>query len=526
MGMLRLARIRTLAAVLAFSAVGSGCPEQPLPEVPEREVAAIVVPPEPEVDAAARAEAERAARERAEVDARLRAEADAAARAEAEALAFETAYPLHGVAFHFLAPIRRDPSDRASSIGYLRRGAHFRASARVEGRGCSRGWHAIPGEGFVCRGEGVMIGEVPQTFEPSPNPPSLEDALPYAYAWNARSSAAQYFRIPTPEEETQVAALFARMDQIAATADAGVAPEASAAVEAPPPPGAAAETTETPSPDDGLPDYLRMRMQRSFYVSVDGSESAEDGRSFIRTVRGAYVAESALQPNDPPTHRGVVLGGTWQLPVAFIYRNGAHSLARDAVSGELADRGAIAQHTSFVVRERFARGSTSYLVSDEGWLVRETAARVAQQATRPAEVPEGAKWLHVDLSDQILVAYEGDRAVFTTTVSTGREGFATPTGIFHIQSKHVSTTMDDLSAGAEAYSIEDVPWTMYFQGNYALHGAFWHNQFGRVRSHGCVNLAPADARWIFGWSTPTVPASWHGVFARNATAGTFVVIVP
>jgi len=526
-------RGRSLALAGLISSLVASCTQDPV-AVPERSEVVAVTPP-PVVDPAERQRLLARARAAEEAEARVRAEADASARVEAERAEFEAAYPLHGVAFHFLAPIRREPSSTAASLGYLRRGATFRASARVAGRGCERGWHKLPGDGFVCRGEGVTIGETPQSFSPSPVPPSLEDALPYPYAYSARASTAQYFRIPTAAEETQTAALFTRLDaqraalaQAIVAADGGVPTqaEASADVEAPPPPGQTAEATDAAESDDGLPDFVRMQMQRGFYVSVDGTDEADDGRRFLRTVRGAYVPASSLTPNEPPTHRGVALGGSWHLPVGFVYRVGAHRLSRDPITSELVDQGALPQDTSFVVSERFVRGSTAYLVADDGWIVRETAARVARLAERPSEVPEGAKWIHIDLSDQILVAYDGATPAFTTTVSTGREGHSTPTGVFRIQSKHVSTTMDDLAAGDEAYSIEDVPWTMYFQGNFALHGAFWHNQFGRVRSHGCVNLSPPDARYLFGFATPTLPQSWHGVFSSGRNAGTYVVIVP
>jgi lipoprotein-anchoring transpeptidase ErfK/SrfK len=132
--------------------------------------------------------------------------------------------------------------------------------------------------------------------------------------------------------------------------------------------------------------------------------------------------------------------------------------------------------------------------------------------------------VHVDLSSQTLVAYEGDRAVFATLVSSGREGFETPTGTIRIQSKHVSATMDDTASATEAYSIEDVPWTMYFEGSFALHAALWHDQFGRPRSHGCVNLAPADARWLFQWTGPVLPPGWHGVVASSRRQGSWVHI--
>jgi hypothetical protein len=81
---------------------------------------------------------------------------------------------------------------------------------------------------------------------------------------------------------------------------------------------------------------------------------------------------------------------------------------------------------------------------------------------------------------------------------------------------------DDLASDGP-YSIEDVPWTMYFSGSYALHAAFWHERFGHPRSHGCVNLAPRDARWLFFWTAPNLPSAWHGILA-DVGKGTTVVL--
>jgi hypothetical protein len=116
-------------------------------------------------------------------------------------------------------------------------------------------------------------------------------------------------------------------------------------------------------------------------------------------------------------------------------------------------------------------------------------ARVAATPPPPALAP-GEKWIDVDLSEQTLVAYEGERPVLATMVSTGKEDFDTPSGDFRIRSKHVATTMDGNTATDGPYSIEDVPWTMYFHRSYALHGAFWHRQLASP-GHGCVNLSPS-----------------------------------
>jgi hypothetical protein len=475
-------------------------------------------------------------------------EAEARARAEAELAAYEASWPMHGVCYHYLGQIhaRADASSRV--VGYMRRGSHFRAREGRAGPGCARGWHEVEGNGFVCRSEGFQLGTTPQTFEPSPVPPSLTDALPYAYARVGRADAPEYWRMPSTEEEAAAATLVETLRERAAQAAARAEQqaqerqqpaeqavveeplEAAPDLEAPPGQvevaGGAASTApvlaDTPVT---LPDFFRQRLQQGFYVSLD-AEVDDDGRHFLRTIRGAFVPADAMTPAEPPSMRGVVLEGGWQPPVGFVYRRGASALRRDPSSGVLRERGEAEYHRPMrLTDERIERhGGGTYRVARDGTIIRETAMRIIDPIARPAQIPETDRWIHVDLSEQTLVAYEGDRAVFATLVSSGREGFGTPVGTYRIQSKHVSTTMDDPDSPTEAYSIEDVPWTMYFEGSYALHAAFWHDGFGRVRSHGCVNLAPADARWLFEWTTPGLPPGWHGIIASARAPGTWVHI--
>ncbi len=456
---------------------------------------------------------------------------------EAARVAFEKEFPYHGVVFHFLAQVVDRPVRNARVIGYMRRGATFRAQGPERAPGCSGGYYAIPGAGYVCRGAGFMIGETPQSFEPSPAPPALADALPYAYARTLRDDVPQYWKAPTREEELEGSRIIGRMreeQEAAEKEDAATAadlpPEETLtradAVDAPPPPGQRA-LGETANTTAGLPAFFRMRMLKGFVVSVDRAELVTNA-SFFRTVRGGFVRSDDLVPATLPRMRGVVLGDSWQLPVAFVFRGGARRYEQSSADSPVRDVGTFDRHTPFVVtNERLVRGNKIYVGGEVGGrstVAREPAVRVARLVARPSGVPSRAKWIHVSLSSQTLVAYDGDLPVFVTLVSSGKEGFETPTGVFSIQSKHVSTTMDDEGAADGAYSIEDVPWTMYFSGNFALHGAFWHDTFGSVRSHGCVNLAPADARWLFQWSTPILPQSWHGVFSDRARAGTYVVI--
>lgn len=489
-------------------------------------------------------------------------EAEARARAEAARVALEAEWPLHGLAYHYLVQVRSRPDGTSRIVGYMRRGARFRAREPLAGPGCARGWSEVPGEGYVCRGEGVLVGQTPPTFEPLPVPPALDDALPYPYAYVGRPEAPQYWRLPTPDEEREAAAVMAtlgaRIERARAALEvteasvnaASIDPDAGTGVNAVPA-EAEAEPTEAPSdPDVGLeappgavavtsapeaaveeagvtlPSFLRLRMESGFYVSVDREEDVE-GRRFFRTIRGAYVPAAAMVVAEPPAMRGVVLGGSYRLPLGFVWRRGATALEREPVSGTLRNAGELTYHEPMILEDQvIERRGSRYRLSRRGVVARETALRIVTAIERPRGVGEEDRWIHVDLSEQTLVAYEGDVPVFATLVSSGREGFETPTGTFRIESKHVSTTMDDTDSLTEAYSIEDVPWTMYFHESYALHAAFWHDHFGRPRSHGCINLSPADARWLFSWAGPELPPGWHGVIGSPRRIGTWVHVTP
>jgi lipoprotein-anchoring transpeptidase ErfK/SrfK len=109
----------------------------------------------------------------------------------------------------------------------------------------------------------------------------------------------------------------------------------------------------------------------------------------------------------------------------------------------------------------------------------------------------GEKWLEVNLSEQYMTVWAGDEVVLGTYVSTGREGFDTPTGTFFINTMLESQTMEGV-LGGEYYNVPDVPWVMYFTDmGHAIHGTYWHSNFGQVMSHGCVNLPMDVAEWLY-----------------------------
>jgi lipoprotein-anchoring transpeptidase ErfK/SrfK len=133
------------------------------------------------------------------------------------------------------------------------------------------------------------------------------------------------------------------------------------------------------------------------------------------------------------------------------------------------------------------------------------------------------RWIRVDLSEQVVVAYEGDKPIRAFVVSSGLARTPTVTGEFRIKTKVKAQTMTG-GSGAYYYNLPNVKWVQYFYQEYAFHGTYWHNDFGRPKSHGCINMTNADAKWLFDWAGPT----WDGKtvwFNSNAdNPGTLVIV--
>ena len=112
----------------------------------------------------------------------------------------------------------------------------------------------------------------------------------------------------------------------------------------------------------------------------------------------------------------------------------------------------------------------------------------------------GPKWIQVDLSTQMMVAYEGTTPVFSSRMSSGLPRTPTVLGTYRVYLKYRLQTMRGGTRGIDYYEVPDVPDVMYFFEGYALHGTYWHNNFGNPMSHGCVNLPLAAAKWMYEWT--------------------------
>ncbi len=143
-----------------------------------------------------------------------------------------------------------------------------------------------------------------------------------------------------------------------------------------------------------------------------------------------------------------------------------------------------------------------YMIGPNQWVEQRFLAKV-QRIERPEGV--SGRWVAVDLYEQTLVAYENDTPVFATLISSGLEYHETPEGSFAVWARLPRDGMSGATGAPDAYDVQSVPWVMYFEGGFSLHGTYWHDLFGYRQSHGCVNLSISDAKWVYEWFNGAEP---------------------
>ena len=260
-----------------------------------------------------------------------------------------------------------------------------------------------------------------------------------------------------------------------------------------------------------------VRLGKGFGFLPTGETRNVAGRRYLRIHDGRWLLDGEISHVRPSRFAGARLAAGEALGFGWVVARAATVYAAaDARSAAVITRPRL---TRLALTGPCRKGFCPLVV---GW-VRAQDLSVPTVAARPAAVGPRETWIDVDLFTQTLVAYQGDQPRFATLVSTGIGGpgspLATPTGVFRIRSKHEIVRMDNLEhTGVEPYAY-DVPLAQYFSDGKALHAALWHDQFGHPRSHGCINLSPEDARWLFGFTAPILePGAGPGAGEVAATA--------
>lgn len=440
------------------------------------------------------------------------------------------------------------PSFRSARLGYLRVGSSTPTEGKAAGfEGCKGGWYPVEPDGFVCVGKRATLDEAdPVVRALRELPPDPSRKLPYIYG-TVRKPGPVYGHLPSDEELEEAEPGHAKRMQEWLDAEGEIGASYAQDVwlggkgEPVPPAQAWSEKQSDPLPklldagaqvptvqtDDDeatevkstgstlITERMRPRVGYSFLQTF-----LHRGRRYGLTTDLKVMPTDRLRPIRGSDFHGFEIPKQIDFPFAIVRRPDAKLWLWQKSGNKLIDAGTAPYRGAVKLsgKQQFFKGRLHYETAEGKWLSDKDASRLDPAKRMPAWGKNGEKWMDVNVTKQTVVLYEGERPVFATLISSGEAGLedpkhttATKRGIFRIHTKHVTATMSSDEIGEE-FELRDVPYVQYFdKEGYALHGAYWHDRFGVPKSHGCINLAPEDARRIFHWTEPQVPVGWHGV---------------
>ena len=442
--------------------------------------------------------------------------------------------------------IYRGPSRQQALLGSLLRGdvVALKSSEHTKGSGCSQGFLEIEPRGFICDDFAVKTAENDRSVRALKSMGAVQGPYPFHFAIS--DYAPLYRRIPTSQEAARI--------------ENPLGPPGTVRVLDPGNRGHERLAERRPIPADSpMPWFLahggslRTAEQREpFYkLAPLGSTLAYVGafeageRTWLYSFDGSVIPADRVRPFRRSEFRGVILQAPFELPIAWLPRQGARRWHRDTdgfheVAQPWPQRTAVpldgdAEPANFKgkrylkTRECTSTGQCAWVAEKDAAVAR--ALKRMWWGSKPEE-----RSIVVSITNGTLVAYDGPRPVFTTLVSPGvggvpREGVdpvrasTTPLGVYRVTYKVLHTTMSPEDGDPQRFWMAEVPHTQYFNMPFALHAAYWHEEFGLPMSAGCINLSPLDAEWLFAWTLPAVPSGWGGATTSKENGlGSFVVV--
>ncbi len=282
--------------------------------------------------------------------------------------------------------------------------------------------------------------------------------------------------------------------------------------------------TEKPVPIVASPgDTSGLQLLYKGFVYLSYSERRDTGHGiYYLTQSGGWVIGQGERYQEIPAFQGLQFSATPRNSFGWTFEDIPIMTAPGYRAPETGKR--LAPFTVVQIYDtQSVEGADWNMIGVDQWVEARKVAQVDVNTSSPDGSNNAARWIDVNLAEQTLAVYDNHELVFATVIASGMEPFWTRPGLFQIQQKKEAETMRD-NDPSDFYYIEDVPWTMYFDGPRALHGAFWRTRFGYPQSHGCVNLSVGDAHWLYDWAnvgdfvfvhdptgqTPTDPALYHG----------------
>lgn len=394
---------------------------------------------------------------------------------------------------------------------------------------CPGGWYSVKPRGYVCLGpNSTTDANDPRAIAAREVLPDITKPLPFHVG--VAIGSPQYLRIPTPEEqrskEKKLDAYLANIpapDAVGAidTSNAGHGPSA-----------AFKKYLEVTKPELVADEDAYAGRKIAWAREFDA-----EGRTWLETPDMRLIPKDKVRVVTGSTLTGIDLKKhpEIELPLAFAWVGDVPKIQKTG-DGKMIETGEVYERHSFVpVKPNLVKAPGGfYWETLDGYYVHNDLFTVLKKRTdRPKNVTANDKWIDVKITWGALVAYEGDTPVFVTAISPGQDGVTqhahsrnTNRGLFQVGWKLYSANMSGVDNGKE-WAVDEVPYVGYYHESFALHGAFWHDDFGRPKSHGCVNLSPADAQWMWNWMNPDMPEGWYAVAAYYPDVkSTFVDVGP
>lgn len=437
--------------------------------------------------------------------------------------------------------VRLEPFEAAKRIGTIAIDTRVGWTKVARGDGCSSVWVQIRPRGWVCSEHLEAQPELPKGDEL----PRLDrgEIVPGIYGKVVDQGATtMMLEVPKPAPKAKGA----KGAKAPAKGAKAPAKNGKAAVAKAPPKAAPAAPITSPSQVDGDASSAAAPLEPRVIVVPGGKlvpgrpvvgsvnvrqykELVLDGKLYwkISPTENEYLTASSVHKHTPSEYQGARLGDDTGLtgPIAFVWPRAGAKMAWTRSTAKVGTLRQIPRRLVVPLLETAldpAGKPFAYRIGPAEW-IDAFSLRLFTPAPPPPNLLPNERWIDIDLDAQILVAYEGALPVYATLVSAGAKLTPTETGVYRMWKKMAETDMNGLT-GEDPYSVATVPWTQFFspEKGLALHTSYWHDGFGTARSHGCINLAPADARWLYFWSEPQVPAGWTMAAGVSEAPGSIV----
>ena len=252
------------------------------------------------------------------------------------------------------------------------------------------------------------------------------------------------------------------------------------------------------------------------YATILRQLQNDAGETWYEINPGEYVFEDDIQVAQVSDFQGVETTRQPKRPFGWVVQEVSPSKVPD---GEPNPNFEELPRFTFVEIYDVVLGEDDWLWYDigDGRWAKQTYFSIVNVDPRPEAVGVDEFWVEVDLFEQTFAAYEGDRLVYATLISSGLNRWPTNEGLFQVWDRFKEYKMSGAEGKADYYYLEDIPYIMYFDdlNGIALHGTYWHDRFGFKHSHGCVNMPIKDAEWTFNWSAEAPNDLWVWVHTSN-----------